>query len=59
MNKTGLQSGCLLMSMAVTPALAETDGNIYLGLGVTSLALDSDRVPDVPTRSPGLYSKVG
>jgi OOP family OmpA-OmpF porin len=59
MKKTGLLSGCLLMSMAVSPALAETDGNIYLGLGVTSLALDSDRVPGVYSRSPSHSSKVG
>ena len=59
MKKTGLLSGCLLMCAVATPAAAETDGNIYLGLGVTSLALDDERLPGVYTRSPGHSSKIG
>ena len=59
MNKTGLLSGCLLMSVAAMPALAETDGNVYLGFGLTSLALDDERLPGVYTRSPSHTSKVG
>ena len=35
------------------------DPNIYLGLGLSSLALDNDRVPGLPTSSPGHSSKIG
>ncbi len=49
----------LFLSMFLNSALAETDGNIYLGFGLSSLALDNDRVPEVPTRSPGHTPKIG
>ena len=49
----------LSLSASMNPASAETDGNLYLGVGATSLALDSERVPDVHTRSPGHSSKLG
>jgi OmpA-OmpF porin, OOP family len=49
----------LSLSAAVYTAAAETDGNVYLGLGATSLALDSERIEGVPTRSPGHSSKLG
>jgi len=34
-------------------------GHLYLGFGATSLALDNDRVPGVPTSSPSHSSKLG
>ncbi|HSH40829.1 MAG TPA: OmpA family protein [Arenicellales bacterium] len=37
----------------------ETKGHLYLGASATSLALDNDRVPGVPTSSPGHSSKLG
>ena len=49
----------LFLSVFHNAALAETEGNIYLGFGLSSLALDSERVPGVPTRSPGHTSKIG
>lgn len=38
---------------------ADNPGNIYVGVGVTSLALDNERVPGVPTSSPSHSSKIG
>jgi OOP family OmpA-OmpF porin len=52
-----LTTGVLLASTLT--AHAATDGHVYLGLGVTSLALDDERVPGVYTRSPGHSSKLG
>lgn len=52
-----LATGIILASAAT--AHAATDGHVYLGLGVTSLALDAERVPGVYTRSPGHSSKLG
>lgn len=49
----------LFLSTFLNSALAETDGNIYLGFGLTSLALDGERVPEVPTRSPMHTPKIG
>ena len=43
----------LVFAALASPALAETDGNIYLGVGVNAIALDGERVFDVPTSSPG------
>jgi len=37
----------------------KTHGNLYLGISGTSLALDQDRVPGVPSTSPGHTSKIG
>lgn len=37
----------------------ETRSNLYLGISATSLGLDNDRVPGVPTSSPGHSSKIG
>lgn len=37
----------------------EGRSKLYLGIGATSLALDNDRVPGVPTSSPSHSSKVG
>lgn len=37
----------------------QSAGNFYVGIGGTSLALDDDRVPGVPTTSPGHTSKIG
>jgi len=46
-----LLAGLLLSASNI--ALAETNGNVYLGFGLSSLSLDGERVFDVPTRSPG------
>lgn len=40
-------------------AQSEDEGHAYLGIGATSLALDNDRIPGVPTSSPSHTSKVG
>lgn len=40
-------------------AADETRSNLYLGLGASSLALDNDRIPGVPTSSPSHTSKLG
>ncbi|MDZ7840040.1 MAG: OmpA family protein [Gammaproteobacteria bacterium] len=37
----------------------ENQGHPYIGFGATSLGLDNDRVPGVPTSSPGHSSKIG
>ncbi len=49
----------LFLSASLNVALAETTGNMYLGFGFSSLSLDSDRVFDVPTRSPSHTPKTG
>ena len=59
MKFTGLCVSGLILSGLINSALAETDGNVYLGFGLSSLALDGDRLPGVPTRSPGHTSKIG
>jgi OOP family OmpA-OmpF porin len=38
---------------------ANNEGNLYLGAGFGSLALDNDRIPGVPTSSPSHSSKMG
>ena len=48
----------LVFGVFVTPVSAETEGNIYLGLGASALALDSNRVPGVSTSSPGHSPKM-
>jgi len=55
----GILLSGVFLSASINAASADSDGNIYLGLGVTSLALDSERVPGVNTRSPGHSSKIG
>jgi len=37
----------------------QDQGHLYLGIGGTSLALDNERVPGVPTSSPSHTSKLG
>lgn len=37
----------------------ENQGHPYVGIGATSLGLDNDRVPGVPSSSPGHSSKLG
>ena len=49
----------LLLSVSLNATSDDTDGNVYLGFGLSSLALDSERVEGVPTRSPGHTSKIG
>lgn len=59
MKKLGvvLLSGLFAGVFAHT-ATAESEGNVYLGLGASSLALDNDRVLGIPTSSPGHSSKM-
>ena len=60
MRKLGfLVSGVVLSAACNTAIAANTEGNVYLGFGLSSLALDSERVVGVPTRSPGHTSKIG
>ncbi|MCK5360710.1 MAG: OmpA family protein, partial [Gammaproteobacteria bacterium] len=59
MRTFGLLVSGIFLSTFLSNALAETDGNIYLGFGLSSLALDGDRLPGVPTRSPGHTPKIG
>jgi OOP family OmpA-OmpF porin len=53
MKILGVLLSGLLLGASLNVAFAETGGNVYLGFGFSSLSLDSDRVFDVPTRSPG------
>lgn len=39
--------------------MEESASHLYLGVGATSLGLDNERVPGVPTSSPGHSSKIG
>ena len=59
MRFSGLLVSGLILSGLINSAFAETDGNVYLGFGLSSLALDGDRVPGVATRSPGHTPKIG
>ena len=49
----------LLLSVSLNAASDDTDGNVYIGFSLSSLALDSERVVGVPTRSPGHTPKIG
>ncbi len=51
-------SGIFMITL-INTASADSDGNMYLGFGLSSLALDSERVVGVPTRSPGHTPKIG
>ena len=53
MRKYSVFLASLLFATSANYVAAETDSKLYLGLGLSSLALDSDRVLDVPTSSPG------
>jgi len=59
MRALGIVLSGLFLSTFLNSALADTEGNIYLGFGLSSLALDGERVPGVPTRSPGHTPKIG
>ena len=60
MKKFGmLISAIFIGGSMVNTAAADTEGNVYLGFGLSSLALDSERVVGVPTRSPGHTPKIG
>lgn len=54
-----LISVVIVGGVLLNTASANTEGNVYLGFGLSSLALDSERVVDVPTRSPGHTPKIG
>lgn len=58
MRKLGILLSGLFVSAFVHSVSAETEGNVYLGLGASSLALDNNRVIGVPTSSPGHSSKM-
>lgn len=51
-------TGALAQSDTGQPDADTTEGNLYLGFGVKSLGLDNDRIPGVPTSSPGHASKI-
>ncbi len=48
----------IVMGASFNIAHAETEGNLYVGFGLSSLALDGDRVVGIPTRSPGHTPKI-
>lgn len=56
---TGIILSGILMGASFNIAHAETKGNLYVGFGLSSLALDGDRVVGIPTRSPGHTPKIG
>ena len=58
MKKLSVVVTALLVSMHGPAAMAQSDGHVYVGLGVSALALDNDRVIDAPTSSPGHSSKM-
>ncbi len=53
MRKSSVFLAGLLFATSASYSVAETDSKLYLGLGVSSLALDGERVLGVPTSSPG------
>ncbi len=57
MRSLNLLLAGLLLTASANVALAETDSKLYLGLGLSSLALDSNRIPGIPTSSTGHSSK--
>jgi len=62
MKQVGLLLSGILMSFFINAASAESNSNnsnVYVGFGFSSLALDSERVIDVPTRSPSHTPKIG
>jgi len=59
MRKSAVMFSVLLLSVSLNATSDDTDGNVYLGFGLSSLALDSERVEGVPTRSPGHTPKIG
>jgi len=61
MKKMGLVLSTVVLGALSGPVAAvEGDaGHLYLGAGVTSLALDGERIPGVPTTSPGHTPKIG
>jgi len=59
MRKSSVMFSVLLLSVSLNAASDDTDGNVYIGFSLSSLALDSERVVGVPTRSPGHTPKIG
>jgi len=59
MKQFGIFISVIFMSIFINVARAESDSNVYAGFGISSLALDSERVIGVPTRSPGHTPKIG
>ncbi len=58
MRKLRVLGLATFMSIYAYSASAESEGNVYLGLGASALALDNSRVVDIPTSSPGHSSKM-
>ena len=58
MKKLGVVVTALFVTMHGATAVAESDGHVYVGAGVSALALDNSRVIDVPTSSPGHSPKM-
>jgi len=60
MKTLGIIVTGLILGLAGTAhAGDDSEGNLYLGLGIGSMALDSDRIPGTPSRSPGHTPKIG
>ena len=58
MRKLGILLSGLFISTFAHSVSAESEGNVYIGLGASALALDNDRVVNIPTSSPGHSSKM-
>ena len=58
MRKIGTALSGLLLSALAQSVWAESDGNVYIGIGASALALDNSRVVGIPTSSPGHSSKM-
>jgi OOP family OmpA-OmpF porin len=58
MKKLGVLGAAIFMIIYAQFASAESEGNVYLGLGASALALDNSRVVGIPTSSPGHSSKM-
>lgn len=59
MKTFGILLAGIFLSTSINTASAANDGNVYVGFSLSSLALDSERVVGVPTRSPGHTPKIG
>ena len=59
MRKSAVMFSVLFLSVSLNAVADDTEGNVYIGFGLSSLALDSERVDGVPTRSPGHTPKIG
>jgi OOP family OmpA-OmpF porin len=60
MGKLNLALGGVFLASLINPVVANAEGNghVYLGAGINALALDNQRIFDVPTSSPGHAPKI-